>query len=128
LKPINKPPSKIIFDQNQKPPGKIVFDQNQKHKNEPTSDQILAADLMKDAWNADNSPFKGTPFDPSVLNLSENDSVMIRYDFTTLQRMIEEGTEDTELGIDIVQSNTNRTTMNISPLQATPSHPISWRR
>ena len=49
---------------------KIVFDQNQKHQGLPTSDQIKTAELMKDAWNADNSPFKGTEFDPSMLNLT----------------------------------------------------------
>ena len=29
---------------------KIMFDQNQKMKGEANSDQILAAELMKDAW------------------------------------------------------------------------------
>eukprot|EP00392_Amoebophrya_sp_AT5.2_P014615 g14776.t1 len=36
----------------------------------PTSDQIKTAEVMKDAWNAEGSPFKGTEFDPSVLNLT----------------------------------------------------------
>ena len=49
---------------------KIVFDQNQKHLGKPTSDQIKTAEVMKDAWNAEGSPFKGTEFDPSVLNLT----------------------------------------------------------
>ncbi|CAD7950811.1 unnamed protein product [Amoebophrya sp. A120] len=49
---------------------KIVFDQNQKHQGKPTSDQIKTAELMKDAWDADGSPFKGTQFDPSMLNLT----------------------------------------------------------
>jgi hypothetical protein len=35
-----------------------------------TSDQIRTADIMKDAWNAPGSPFRGTDFDPSLLNLS----------------------------------------------------------
>lgn len=51
---------------------KIMFDQNQKAQGLPTSDQLKTADLMKDAWNAENSPFKGTDFDPSLLNLTNN--------------------------------------------------------
>lgn len=49
---------------------KIMFDQNQKLQGKPTSDQIRTADIMKDAWNAPGSPFRGTDFDPSLLNLS----------------------------------------------------------
>lgn len=49
---------------------KIMFDQNQKIQGRPSSDQIRAADMMKDAWNAKGSPFRGTEFDPTLLNLS----------------------------------------------------------
>eukprot|EP00930_Biecheleria_cincta_P067963 TRINITY_DN5495_c0_g1_i1.p1 TRINITY_DN5495_c0_g1~~TRINITY_DN5495_c0_g1_i1.p1 ORF type:complete len:366 (-),score=88.52 TRINITY_DN5495_c0_g1_i1:56-1153(-) len=49
---------------------KIMFDQNQKLQGKATSDQIRTADVMKDAWNAPGSPFRGTEFDPSMLNLS----------------------------------------------------------
>lgn len=49
---------------------KIMFDQCQKAKGAPTSDQIRTADVMKDAWNAPGSPFRGTDFDPTLLNLS----------------------------------------------------------
>jgi len=49
---------------------KIVFDQNQKHQGKPSSDQIRTAELMKGAWNAEGSPFRGTEFDPSLLNLT----------------------------------------------------------
>merc|ERR1712060_643861 len=49
---------------------KIMFDQNQKAKGNPTSDQLRTADIMKDAWNAPGSPFRGTDFDPTLLNLS----------------------------------------------------------
>jgi len=49
---------------------KIMFDQAQKAKKEPTSDQLRTADMMKDAWNAPGSPFRGTDFDPTLLNLS----------------------------------------------------------
>merc|ERR1712039_722532 len=49
---------------------KIMFDQSQKVMGKPTSDQIRTADVMKEAWNAPGSPFRGTDFDPSLLNLS----------------------------------------------------------
>jgi len=49
---------------------KIMFDQSQKIQGRPTSDQIRTADIMKDAWNAPGSPFRGSEFDPSILNLS----------------------------------------------------------
>jgi len=49
---------------------KIMFDQTQKVQGKPTSDQIRTADIMKEAWNAPGSPFRGTDFDPTLLNLS----------------------------------------------------------
>lgn len=49
---------------------KIMFDQNQKLQGKPSSDQIRTAEMMKDAWNAPGSPFAGTEFDPTLLNLS----------------------------------------------------------
>ncbi|CAE8682931.1 unnamed protein product [Polarella glacialis] len=49
---------------------KIMFDQNQKIQGKPNSDQIRTAEMMKDAWNAPSSPFRGTEFDPTMLNLS----------------------------------------------------------
>lgn len=49
---------------------KIMFDQNQKLQGKATSDQIRTAEVMKDAWNQPGSPFRGTEFDPSMLNLS----------------------------------------------------------
>jgi len=49
---------------------KIMFDQSQKASGKPTSDQIRTADMMRDAWNSPGSPFRGTEFDPSLLNLS----------------------------------------------------------
>lgn len=49
---------------------KIMFDQTQKAQGKPTSDQIKTAGIMKDAWNAPGSPFRGTEFDPTLLNLS----------------------------------------------------------
>ena len=49
---------------------KIMFDQDQKRKGMPTSDEIKNEDMLQKAWNADGSPFQGTPFDPSKVNFS----------------------------------------------------------
>merc|ERR1712226_1591068 len=49
---------------------KIMFDQHQKAMGKPSSYQLRTASIMKDAWNAPGSPFRGSEFDPSALNLS----------------------------------------------------------
>lgn len=49
---------------------KIMFDQCQKLQGKASSDQIRTAEVMRDAWNAPGSPFRGTEFDPTMLNLS----------------------------------------------------------
>lgn len=49
---------------------KIMFDQTQKVQGKATSDQLRTADVMRDAWNAPGSPFRGSDFDPTLLNLS----------------------------------------------------------
>jgi len=35
----------------------------------PTTEEEQQQELLKQAWNAEGSPFKGTPFDPSQLNI-----------------------------------------------------------
>lgn len=46
---------------------KLWWDEQQKRQGKPTSDQLKMQDVMKNAWNAEGSPFKGTPFDPSKI-------------------------------------------------------------
>ena len=48
---------------------KIMFDQHQKRLGQPTSDELKNHDMLRKAWDADGSPFKGQPFDPSKINL-----------------------------------------------------------
>lgn len=48
---------------------KIVHEQNRKARGLPTSEEEKQMEMMKKAWNAEGSPFKGTPFDPSSLNM-----------------------------------------------------------
>merc|ERR1719183_2967848 len=49
---------------------KIMFDQDQKRKGLPTSDEMKNEDMLRKAWDAEGSPFKGTPFDPKMVNFS----------------------------------------------------------
>ena len=49
---------------------KIVFDEHQKRKGQPTSDELQTEETLRKAWDAEGSPFQGTPFDASKLRLS----------------------------------------------------------
>jgi len=49
---------------------KIMFDQHQKMQGLPTSEELSQHDMLRKAWDAEGSPFKGTPFDPSAINFS----------------------------------------------------------
>ena len=51
-----------------------MFDQHQKRLGKPTSDELKNEDMLRAAWNAEGSPFKGQPFDPSMVNLSGGDA------------------------------------------------------
>ncbi|KPJ02675.1 NudC domain-containing protein 3 [Papilio xuthus] len=47
----------------------LQWNQEQKLKGLPTSDEIRNMEILKKAWNAEGSPFKGQEFDPSVLQI-----------------------------------------------------------
>ena len=49
---------------------KIMFDQHQKMQGLPTSEEMSQQEMLRKAWDAEGSPFKGTPFDPSAINFS----------------------------------------------------------
>jgi hypothetical protein len=53
--------------------NKIVYEQNRKKNGMLTTEEEKKLNAMKDAWNAEGSPFKGQPFDPSMFtgNLNE---------------------------------------------------------
>ncbi|XP_031631223.1 nudC domain-containing protein 3 [Contarinia nasturtii] len=46
--------------------NQIQFDEHQKLKGQPTSEQIKQEELLRKAWDAEGSPFKG-PFDPKIV-------------------------------------------------------------
>jgi len=48
---------------------KIMFDQHQKRMGQSTSDELKNEEMLREAWNAEGSPFKGQPFDPSRVNM-----------------------------------------------------------
>ena len=50
---------------------KIVYEQNRKAQGLPTTDEEKQMEMLKKAWDAEGSPFKGTPFDPSRLNMPQ---------------------------------------------------------
>jgi len=47
---------------------KIVYEQDRKMRGLPTTEEEQQRELLRRAWDAEGSPFKGTPFDPSQLN------------------------------------------------------------
>jgi len=46
---------------------KIVYEQNRKAQGLPTTEEEQQMEMLRKAWDAEGSPFKGTPFDPSKL-------------------------------------------------------------
>jgi hypothetical protein len=51
---------------------KIMYEQNRKNNGLPTSEEEQQMEMLKKAWNAEDSPFKGQPFDPSKFNFPTN--------------------------------------------------------
>ena len=48
---------------------KILYEQNRKNNGLPTTEEEEQMEVMKRAWNQPGSPFEGTPFDPSKVNI-----------------------------------------------------------
>ena len=51
---------------------KIVYEQNRKAQGLPTTEEEKQIEMLKNAWDAEGSPFKGTPFDLSKLGFAGN--------------------------------------------------------
>lgn len=71
----NMNPEKPIEDLDQESQAKIkqmMFDEHQKKLGLPTSEQVKTNEMLRKAWDCEGSPFKGQPFDPSLV-MSSNE-------------------------------------------------------
>lgn len=48
----------------------LIWNHHQKLLKKPTSEQIRIEDILKKAWNAEGSPFKGRAYNPSLFKLN----------------------------------------------------------
>ncbi len=49
-----------------------MVEQQRKQMGLPSLEEEAQHEMLKKAWNAEGSPFKGQPFDPSKFNLGGN--------------------------------------------------------
>lgn len=52
----------------------IVWNKHQKDQGKQTSDDLKMQSVLRDAWDAEGSPFKGQPYDPSAVNFAPGGS------------------------------------------------------
>nr|CDS25636.1 NudC domain containing protein 3 [Hymenolepis microstoma] len=67
--------SQPIHELDEEAQGKIaqlLFDQEQKRKGLATSEEQRIQNILKQAWNKDDSPFKGQPFDPNSIKIENS--------------------------------------------------------
>jgi len=50
----------------------LMYNDRQKKLGLPQSHEKKVHEMLKQAWDAEGSPFKGTPFDPSIVNVTPN--------------------------------------------------------
>ncbi|OWF52731.1 NudC domain-containing protein 3 [Mizuhopecten yessoensis] len=73
-------PMSDLDDEAQAKIGEMMYNDRQKKLGLPTSDEKKVHNLLQDAWDADGSPFKGQPFDPSKVNMTPGGVVSINED------------------------------------------------
>ncbi|XP_072028748.1 nudC domain-containing protein 3-like [Amphiura filiformis] len=49
---------------------RVMYDFEQKRHGKPSSKELETQDMLKKAWNAEGSPFRGAEFDPTKFNIS----------------------------------------------------------
>ncbi|KAK6171407.1 hypothetical protein SNE40_019602 [Patella caerulea] len=70
-------PMTELDDEAQAKIGEMMFNEQQKRLGLPQSHEQKTYDMMKQAWDAEGSPFKGQPFDPSKFNVNSGGVVSI---------------------------------------------------
>lgn len=68
-------PMTDLDDEAQAKIGEMMYNERQKKLGLPQSHEQKAHGILKEAWDAEGSPFKGQPFDPSKLNISANSAM-----------------------------------------------------
>ncbi|XP_071105880.1 nudC domain-containing protein 3-like [Haliotis cracherodii] len=63
-------PMTDLDDEAQAKIGEMMFNEQQKRQGLPQSHEQKQHEMLRKAWDAEGSPFKGQPFDPSVLNIN----------------------------------------------------------
>lgn len=70
-------PMTDLDDEAQAKIAEMMYNEQQKRMGKPTSQEQKVQDILKDAWNAEGSPFKGQSFDPSKINMGQGGVVTI---------------------------------------------------
>ncbi|CAL4067960.1 unnamed protein product [Meganyctiphanes norvegica] len=52
----------------------LIWNKHQKDQGKPTSEDLKMQSVLRGAWNAEGSPFKGQPYDPSLVNFAPGGS------------------------------------------------------
>jgi len=70
-------PMEDLDDEAQAKIEEMMYNQRQKQLGRPQSHETKSHDMLRKAWDAEGSPFKGQPFDPSKLSVDQNGVVNI---------------------------------------------------
>ncbi|XP_033736495.1 nudC domain-containing protein 3-like isoform X2 [Pecten maximus] len=73
-------PMTDLDDEAQAKIGEMMYNERQKKLGLPTSEENKAHKLLREAWDAEGSPFKGQPFDPSKMNVNPGGVISINED------------------------------------------------
>ncbi|XP_015916988.1 nudC domain-containing protein 3 [Parasteatoda tepidariorum] len=57
--------------------NELMFNQHQKRLGKPTIEQSKLQNVLKEAWDCEGSPFKGQPFDPTVVDIQNSENALI---------------------------------------------------
>ncbi|XP_068218951.1 nudC domain-containing protein 3-like [Palaemon carinicauda] len=52
----------------------LVWNKQQQEQGKPTSDRLKMESMLREAWNAEGSPFKGQQYNPSMVNFATGSS------------------------------------------------------